>query len=416
MPKRRIAVIGGGIIGAAVAARLTASAANRVAVFEKEHQPARHQTGHNSGVVHAGLYYTPGGLKARLTRRGVGLLRGYCEARGVRYEACGKLVVARSAQQRPLLDDILAKARANGVPDAAIVDRDRIREIEPHSEGVAALHSPHTAIVDYPGVTRALLDDVRAAGGEVHLGESARRVSRVGGEQRLVTSRRTAGFDYVIACSGLQSDRLARRSGAGRYPAIVPFSGDYYRLSPERASLVSGLLYPVPDPDYPFLGVHLTRTIDGEVTVGPNAFLAFAREQYRRFGFNPIDALQIASSGAFWTFAGKNLRTALEQLRGAGRGAFLAGAQQFIPEIRAEDLLPGTRGIRAQAMDARGTLVDDFVIQRVDNAVFVRNAPSPAATSALAIAEHIVDEILAEDRLGPARDTGHRLTQKADTP
>lgn len=400
MQTRRIAVIGGGIIGASVAARLTAEGeANRVTLFEKERQPAIHQTGHNSGVVHAGLYYTPGGLKARLTRRGVELLKGFCEDRGIRYDECGKLVVAHTEKQRSQLDSILEKSRANGVPDVAVVDRDGIRELEPHCEGIAAIHSPHTAIVDYPGVTRALLDDVRGAGGDVRLGAPVSRITRSGGEQHVVSSRGTEAFDYVIACNGLQSDRLARRSGAGKYPAIVPFSGDYFKLVPKTAGLVNGLLYPVPDPDYPFLGVHLTRTVDGEVTVGPNAFLSFAREQYHRFGFDLRDALQIAGSAAFWRFAGKNLGEALDQLRTANKRAFLEGAQEFIPELSSADLVPGPRGVRAQAMNADGTLEDDFVVQRVDRTVFVRNAPSPAATSAMAIAEYILDEVLAEDRL-----------------
>lgn len=400
MHTRRIAVIGGGIIGASVAARLTASKdANSVVLFEKEAEPGTHQTGHNSGVVHAGLYYAPGSLKARLTRRGVSLLKTYSEARGIRYDECGKLVVAHTDSQHAQLDTILEKARANGVPNVERVDQDRMRELEPHCTGSAAIHSPHTAIVDYPGVTRALLDDVRKAGGEVRLGTAVSRIRSVGTEQIVESTTGTDSFDYVIACNGLQSDRLARRSGAGKYPAIVPFSGDYYKLSSSTAELVNGLLYPVPDPDYPFLGVHLTRTVDGEVTVGPNAFLSFAREQYHRFGFSVKDATQIATSSAFWRFAKNNLGEAIDQLRTANKGAFLAGAQEFIPGLEAADLTPGPRGVRAQAMNADGTLEDDFVIQRVGNAVFVRNAPSPAATSAMAIAEHIIDEVLADDRL-----------------
>lgn len=400
MHTRRIAVIGGGIIGASVAAQLTTrNDANSVVLYEKESAPGTHQTGHNSGVVHAGLYYQPGSLKARLTRRGVELLHAYSESRGIRYDECGKLVVAHTEKQLGQLDAILDKARANGVPGVAIIDEDAMREIEPHCVGRAAIHSPHTAIVDYPGVTRALLDDVRAAGGEVRLGTSVSRITRQGAEQVVHSSDGSQAFDYVIACNGLQSDRLAKRSGAGKYPAIVPFSGDYYKLTPDTAKLVNGLLYPVPDPEYPFLGVHLTRTVDGDVTVGPNAFLSFAREQYHRLGFNVRDALEIASSGAFWRFAGGNFAEAIDQLRTANKRSFLSGAQEFIPELASEDLSPGLRGVRAQAMNQDGTLEDDFVIQRVDNAVFVRNAPSPAATSAMAIAEHIIEEILAEDRL-----------------
>ncbi len=407
MHTRRIAVIGGGIIGASVAAQLTANNdSHSVVLFEKESEPGTHQTGHNSGVVHAGLYYPPGSLKARLTRRGVELLEAYATSRDIRYDACGKLVVAHTEGQLAQLDIILRKAQANGVPDVAIIGEDAMRQIEPHCVGTAAIHSPHTAIVDYPGVTRALLDDVRQAGGEVRLGTTVSRISRRGTEQIVESSTGDEAFDYVIACNGLQSDRLAKRSGAGKYPAIVPFSGDYYKLAPEKAALVNGLLYPVPDPDYPFLGVHLTRTVDGDVTVGPNAFLSFAREQYSRLGFNLPDALQIASSSAFWRFARHNLGEALDQLRTANKRSFLSGAQDFIPGLVSADLSPGPRGIRAQAMNADGSLEDDFVIQRFDNAVFVRNAPSPAATSAMAIAEHIIEEILADDRLTkPGRNT-----------
>lgn len=404
MQTRRIAVIGGGIIGASVAAQLTSkNDSNRVVLFEKEENPATHQTGHNSGVVHAGLYYTPGGLKARLTRRGVELLQSYCENQSIRYNECGKLVVAHTESQRTRLNDILAKSQANKVPDVSILSRDGLREVEPHCEGIAAVHSPHTAIVDYPGVTRSLLEDVRQAGGEVRLGTPVHKILRSNGEQIVISASGSEAFDYVVACNGLQSDRLARRSGAGKYPAIVPFSGDYYTLTPETAPLVNGLLYPVPDPDYPFLGVHLTRTVDNTVTVGPNAFLSFAREQYHRFGFSLKDSVQIASSGAFWRFAGKNFGEAIDQLKTANKRSFLDGAREFIPQLTSENLTPGLRGVRAQAMNADGTLEDDFVIQRVDNAVFVRNAPSPAATSAMAIAEYIIGEVLADDKLtGPA--------------
>lgn len=394
MRKRRIAVIGGGIIGASVAAQLTSrSESNHVTLFEKETEPAAHQTGHNSGVVHAGLYYAPGSLKALLTRRGVGLLREFCEVRSVRYEECGKLVIANTASQRAELQSIFVKAKGNGVPGVTIVERDRMRDIEPHCEGVSAIYSPHTAIVDYPGVTLALLDDVRRQGGTIRLGVEVLRIDRTRGEQRLITSQGTESFQYVIACNGLQSDRLARRSGASRYPEIVPFSGDYYRLTHRATRLVRGLVYPVPDPAYPFLGVHLTPTVDSDVLVGPNAFLSFAREHYRRPSFSLPDAVQIAGSGAFWRFASRNVGQAIEQLRTASKRSFVEGAQAFIPELTAADLVRRTRGVRAQALNADGTLEDDFVIQRVDNTIFVRNAPSPAATSAMAIAEHIIDGV-----------------------
>lgn len=400
MHKRRIAVVGGGIIGAAVAAQLVnGDPANEVTVYEKEDGPAQHQTGHNSGVVHAGLYYTPGSLKARLTRRGVTLLKDFCAQHDVRYDECGKLVVAHQPAQQPLLEAIREKALANGVPGVTVVDQDGIAEIEPRSTGIAAIHSPHTAIIDYPMVTQRLLQLVEAAGGTIHFGEEVLRIERRGGEQHVVAKSGTVAYDYVIVCSGLRSDRLARESGASKFPIIVPFSGDYYQLVPEKADLVRGLLYPVPDPEYPFLGVHLTRTIDGDVTVGPNAFLSFAREQYGRFGFSLRDSLETAAQPAFWRFASQNFGAAIDQIRSVAKSEFVKGAKAFVPELTSADLHRGPRGIRAQAMEKDGTLVDDFVIERLDNTVFIRNAPSPAATSSLAIAEYIVNEVLGEDRL-----------------
>lgn len=400
MKTRSIAVIGSGIVGAATAARLAeGNERNRVTVYEKERRPAMHQTGHNSGVVHAGLYYQPGGLKARMTRRGVELIRDYCERRGVRYDECGKLVVAHSAKQVELLDDIADKARANGVPGIRIVDQEGIREVEPHTSGIAALHSPTTAIIDYPGVAEALVEDTRRAGGEIRFDQEVRRIFERGGRQVIETPLGEDEYDYVIVCAGLQSDRLAARSGAGSYPRIVPFYGDYFELTPAKADLVRGLLYPVPDPNYPFLGVHLTRTIDGTVTVGPNAFLSFAREKYGKRSISIPDSLAIAGSPAFWRFAATNMSAAVGQLKTASKKAFVEGAQEFIPSITSSDLTPGTRGIRAQAMNRDGSLLDDFAIQRKGNTVFIRNAPSPAATSSMAIAEHIVTELLKDDEL-----------------
>lgn len=393
MKNTSVAVVGAGIIGAATAALLT-ERGHSVTVFEKEQSSAAHQTGHNSGVVHAGLYYEPGSLKARLTRRGVELLREYCERRGVAYQACGKLVVAHRADQIERLNHIAERARANGVPGIEIVDAERIREIEPNSVGIAAVHSPSTAIVDYPGVTRSLLDDVVLGAGELRFGDRVTRVTKRGCQHVVESERGGGAFDYVIVCGGLQSDRIAKKSGADPYPAIVPFYGDYFELAADKTHLVNGLLYPVPDPAYPFLGVHLTRMIDGRVTVGPNAFLSFAREGYTRWSLNIGDLWQTSTSTAFWRFASQNMRAAREQIATASKRSFVEGAQEFVPEIEAADMRWGGRGIRAQAMNRDGSLLDDFAIERIDNAVFVRNAPSPAATSSLAIAEHIVEQML----------------------
>ena len=398
MTGRRIAVVGGGIVGAAVARRLlVVEESASVTLLEKETELARHQTGRNSGVVHAGLYYTPGSLKARLCRRGVGLLREFCEDRSVAYDECGKVLVALDAVEEGRLAGIEERARANGVPGVRRLDADELRAIEPHVRGVAGLHSPTTAIVDYPGVTRALAAEVEARGGSVQLG-----VEVVGltprGQQVVVRGRTRDGavteevFDLVVLCAGLQSDRVAAMAGDVADPRIVPFRGEYYLLRPPARSLVKGLVYPVPDPRYPFLGVHLTPRVDGEVMVGPNAVMALAREGYRWTVVSPRDLAETFASAGFRAFARQHWRTGLKEMAGSlSKRRFVDEARKYVPELRVRDVLPGPSGIRAQALDPDGGLVDDFRVNRRGSVVAVRNAPSPAATSCLAIAEHIVD-------------------------
>lgn len=397
----RIGVIGGGIIGLAVARELLQRRpAAEVTLFEKEGRVGVHQTGRNSGVVHAGLYYEPERLKARLCRRGVGLLEDFAHEKGVSYQRCGKIVVATNETERDRLRSIHARAVANGVPGVEVIDAAAIAEIEPAARGIAALHSPETAIVDYGGIARGLVEDIAQAGGELRLGTEVCAVDedRDGPSQAPVRVRTPSGeerFDHVIACAGLQSDRLARRSGESRYPAIVPFFGEYLHLTAERAADVNGLIYPVPDPRYPFLGVHITRRYDGEVLLGPNAFLSAGREVYRRPGFNFRDTAEVASFPGFWRFAGRNIPAAWRETRTAlSRRAFVNEARRYMSGIGPADVLPGSRGIRAQAMHADGALADDFVITGSARVAHVRNAPSPGATSSLAIAEHIVAESL----------------------
>ena len=392
------AVVGAGIIGAAVARQLSLSRPGaRVTVFEKEPRPAAHQTGHNSGVVHAGLYYEPGGLKARLCRRGVGLLREFCADKHVPYEECGKLVIALDAPEEARLRSIFERATANGVPGVRLVGPEGIREVEPHAVGRLALHSPHTAIVDYAAVTRALLDDVVAAGGAVRPATAVHSVSDAGAGTVVHTAHGTESFDLTLVCAGLQADRLARTSGAAREPAIVPFLGQYRVLEPALRDVVGGLIYPVPDPEYPFLGVHLTKRIDGEMLVGPNAFLSFSREKYRGAGISPRDTLEVAGNPGFWRFAARNVPAAVRELRGVvSHRRFMAGAARYVPSLEGARTAPATRGIRAQAMTSGGELVDDFAIQRRGRVTHVRNAPSPGATSSLAIAEHVVALALRE--------------------
>lgn len=396
---RRVAVIGGGIVGAAVARELLVRRPDaEVTVFEKEDRLASHQTGRNSGVVHAGLYYQPGSAKALLCRRGVGLLEEYCAQRGITRIACGKVLVALNEVERLRLADIEDRARANGVPGIRVIGKAELRELEPHVQGIAALHSPSTSIVDYAEVTHALAADAAAAGAKILLGYEVTGLRVRGGE--VIVSTRSGGgfgeeaFDQVIACGGLQSDRLAEMAGDGPDPVIMPFRGEYYALKPHRRGLVNGLVYPVPDPRYPFLGVHVTPRVDGEVLIGPNAVLALAREGYTWKNVSPADLAGVARTPAFWRFARQHWRTGIREMYGSlSKKRFVAAARAYVPELSDHDVVPGTAGIRAQALDADGGLVDDFRISIRDRIVVLRNAPSPAATSALAIAEHVVSTL-----------------------
>lgn len=386
------AVVGGGIVGCAVARELTLRFPGAVVtLLEKEDRLAGHQTGHNSGVAHAGLYYEPGGLKARLCRRGVGLLREFCTDKGLAYEECGKLVVALDREEERRLAGIFARATANGVPGVELLGPEGIRDVEPNAVGVAALRSPGTAIVDYAAITRALADDVVAAGGQVVLGCEVRRVRDEADGVVVEAADGEYRAGRAIVCAGAQSDRLARRSGGARQPSVVPFFGQYFLLEPAYRDVLRGLVYPVPDPRYPFLGVHLTKRVDGEMTVGPNAFLSLSRERYRGLGVDVRDLAETLAFPGFWRFAGRNLPTAAREVRTVvSKRLFLREAQRYVPALEGADAVRLTRGIRAQAMDADGGLVDDFRIERASRTVHIRNAPSPGATSSLAIAEHVV--------------------------
>lgn len=396
MSRIRAAVVGGGIIGLAVGRELLSNLPGaEVVVFEKENSVASHQTGHNSGVVHAGLYYEPGSLKARLCRRGVGLLENFAADKGVTYEKCGKIVVAQQADELDRLEAIHDRAQSNGVPDLRILNADEIADIEPHARGLAALHSPHTAIVDYAGIGKALASDITNGGGTIHLGREVTGIDARSRQVSVTTSDGIDNFDLVITCAGLQSDRVARGAGDSAYPKIVPFFGDYFLLAPEKASLVKGLIYPVPDPKYPFLGVHLTKRFDGAIMLGPNAFLSLGREAYGRWEFSIRDVAAAIGFGGFWRFAMQNLPAAARESRTVlSTKSFVEEARKYVPGIALEDVHRGPRGIRAQAMNSDGSLEDDFAISGQDRLLHVRNAPSPGATSSLAIAEHVVREAL----------------------
>lgn len=395
----RVAVVGAGILGLAVARELqrTLPSDGAITVLDKEDRIAAHQTSHNSGVAHAGVYYPPGSLKARLCRQGIELLKEYCRERDVAYEECGKLVVARDASELSRLDELERRATANGVPGLKRLDADGIRQIEPHVRGVSALHSPQTAIVDFPGVARALAGDIEGAGGTIKLGFEVEAIDRDGAGVTLrARSGETHGFDRVLLCAGLQADRVAELAGDPEGPIIVPFRGEYYRLRPERSDLVRGLVYPVPDPVYPFLGVHFTRRIDGTVDIGPNAILALAREGYRWRDVSLRDTASTVAWPGFRKLVRRHWRTGMWELHGSiSRRAFVSRARAFIPELTAADVEPAGSGVRAQAIDADGSLVDDFRIGDVRGVLSVRNAPSPGATSSLAIAGYLCERFLA---------------------
>lgn len=391
-----IAVVGAGIVGLSIARRIQERhPAARVTVLEKEAAVAQHQTGHNSGVVHAGIYYPPGSLKAELCRRGVGLLREYARGKGLPYDECGKLVVAAKDAELPGLKEIQRRAEANRVPGVRWVDADEIPAIEPFARGVAALHSPTTAITDFVGISEWLAIDVKEAGGEVRLATEVRDVSAVPNGVRIITGRgEELTFDHVVLCAGLQSDRLAATAGDQQDPAILPFRGEYLKLVPERTDMVRGLIYPVPDPAYPFLGVHFTRRVDGSVDIGPNAVLATAREGYRRTRVSFADLRETLGYPGFWAIARRHWRAGVAEVAGsASTRVFVRRARAYVPSLEVKDVHRAGAGVRAQAVDRDGTLVDDFRIHQVGRVTALRNAPSPAATSALAIAEHVVDAI-----------------------
>ncbi len=390
-----LAVVGGGIVGMAVARELLARRPGaRLCVLEGEERIGQHQTGHSSGVVHAGIYYEPGTLKARLCVEGARELYGYCEERGVPFRRSGKLVVAVDAGELSRLDELERRGRANGVPGLRRLAGDEIAAVEPGARGVAALHSPNTGVVDFVAVAASFAADAESAGGTVHCGARVKGVERRPGWIALRHARGTTLARSAVFCAGLWSDRLAVACGAPADPRIVPFRGAYLRLRPAEAELIRANVYSVPDPALPFLGAHLTRTLAGEVLVGPSALLSPARDAYRLATLRPRDLAATLAWPGTWRMAATHRSAALRELRhAASPGAFLAEAARLVPALRGTRADPGPVGIRAQALGRDGALVDDFVVHRSERAVHVRNAPSPAATSSLALARLIVDEL-----------------------
>src|SRR5258707_14550385 len=381
-------VVGGGIVGLSAAwAILEKNPGARISILEKEDSLARHQTGRNSGVIHSGIYYKPGSLKASLCRAGRQRLVEFCATHGIRYEVCGKVIVATSESELPRLDNLYERGLANGLTVRKL-SADEVREIEPHVSSMAGIHVSETGIVDFVGVCQKLRELIESQGGELRLGTKVR-----GREAVLQTTKGDISAHQIINCGGLHSDRLATLAGVKPEARIVPFRGEYYELKPERRSLVRNLIYPVPDPQFPFLGVHFTRMIAGGVHAGPNAVLSLKREGYHRTSFDFRDFLDTMTYPGFWRLVRKHARSGLEEMyRSFSKKAFTRSLQKLIPEICEEDLVPAEPGVRAQALRSDGGLVDDFLIVSNQSGMHICNAPSPAATASLEIGRVVAEQ------------------------
>jgi L-2-hydroxyglutarate oxidase LhgO len=387
-----IAIIGGGILGVATAMQVAEKYPRlRTAVIEKESAVAVHQTGHNSGVIHSGIYYAPGSLKAQNCVAGAEALKRFCEENGIEYDLCGKVIVATTEAELSRLQELFRRGTANGVAGLEMIDRTRLNEIEPYAAGIRALYSPNTGIIDFKEVTRAYAGHFVKAGGEIRLDTRVEGIAQRSDSVVIQTTRGDIEASHLINCAGLYSDTIARMMGAATDLRIVPFRGEYYMLRPEAYHLVHGLIYPVPDPRFPFLGVHFTNTIHGGVEAGPNAVLALAREGYTKRSFDRGEAIDALGYGGFWSMARKYWRTGIEEIyRSFSKKAFTKALQRLVPSITEADLVGQGAGVRAQAITSDGRLVDDFRIVQTPNAIHVLNAPSPGATASLAISADIL--------------------------
>ena len=394
MPSYDYAVVGGGIVGLSVARALGhRQPTARILVLEKEASWARHQTGHNSGVIHSGIYYQSGSLKARLSRAGNQSMVAFCQEHRLRHEVCGKVIVATEEREMPLLDRLFQRGQENGL-EVQRLNAEQVKTIEPHVRCLQGLRVPATGIVDFKQVCAKLAELIAAQGGELRLNTRLRGVRERASSLALETPEGAFETRFLINCAGLHSDRVARLADVEPPARIVPFRGEYYELKPERRALVKGLIYPVPNPDFPFLGVHFTRMIDGSVHAGPNAVLSFKREGYHRTDFNLRDAAETLLFPGFWRMLERNLREGLKELhRSFSKTAFVQTLQALIPEVQADDLVPSAAGVRAQALQPDGKLVDDFLIVPGPRSLHVCNAPSPAATASLEIAKVIVEQV-----------------------
>ena len=393
--QKSYAIVGGGIVGLATAYRLSQRAPDaRVTVLEKEDRVGRHQTGNNSGVLHCGLYYKPGSAKARLAVDGIRQMVAFCRENDIPHEICGKLVVAADEEEVPRLEDLFERGRQNGLEGLRRLGPEEMREIEPHVGGVAALRVPQEGIVDYHKVCEALVNKIEAAGGRVVTGARVTGLRAVSSGWVAQTPQGDFEAGFLINCAGLHCDRVSELAGERRQVRIVPFRGEYYKIRPERQALVRNLIYPVPDPKFPFLGVHFTRLIHGGIEAGPNAVLAFAREGYRKTDINLRDLFDALTYTGVWKFLARYPRMCWQELRRSfSRKLFCASLQRLVPEIQPDDLAAGGAGVRAQAIWPSGDLVQDFHFVEQPNALHVLNAPSPGATASLAIGDEIVNRI-----------------------
>jgi len=392
-----VVVIGAGLVGLATAYRfLQLHSTARVLIIEKEAVVAQHQSGHNSGVIHSGIYYKPGSLKAINCINGYADLIRFAKEYGIAYELCGKLIVATSPEEGSALNNIFNRGIQNGLQQLRLLTQAELKEFEPHAAGIAAIHVPQTGIIDYPAMARRLQELIEQAGGEFVFSEKVMSVSAIANTVTIETEKQSYTAKQAVTCAGLQSDRVASYTDATNDLRIIPFRGEYYKLKPEKEYLVKNLIYPVPDPKFPFLGVHFTRMINGGVEAGPNAVLAFKREGYRFSSLDIGDTLDTLAWPGFWKIVGKYGRTGMGEIyRSLSKSAFTKALQKLLPEIQESDLVPGGAGVRAQACDRQGNLIDDFNILRKENIIHVRNAPSPAATSCLSIGQYITNQLIA---------------------
>lgn len=391
-----IIIIGAGLVGLATAYQTQLkNPDSKILILEKENDVALHQSGHNSGVIHSGIYYKPGSLKAKNCIEGYNSVISFAEKHGIRYDLCGKIIVATSQEELPLLDNIYKRGVENGLQDLKYLSREEFREIEPHCEGVKAIKVPQTGIIDYPGIAKKIKELFEELGGEVRFNNEVKNIIDKGSEIIVTTNISEFKTNKLISCAGLYSDKITKMTNEKNDVVIIPFRGEYYKIKDEKKYLVKHLIYPVPDPNFPFLGVHFTRMIDGNIEAGPNAVLAFKKEGYHFFDFNFNETMQTMLWPGFRKIVAKYGKTGMGEMhRSLSKSAFTKALQKLLPEIQENDLVPGGSGVRAQACDRNGGLIDDFDIVKNGNIIHVRNAPSPAATSCLSIGNKISELII----------------------